>query len=180
LYMDQRSACSRGKSEKRDPSSSVRQIGSTKGSDSGGLAVVVVVVVVVEGSGWIDVLPPRGDRTLESFFGMADSLDGTSWPLLSEMSPPPRNRYISSISLDDRIPFLPINELREKAPPSPSESRNELTSTDPSLYRLRCCDDMEWSFLHEGRRSNGFAAYVHNVKDSNANTKYCPLYTTLL
>jgi len=34
LYMDHRSACSRGKSEKRDPSSSVRQIGSMKDSIS--------------------------------------------------------------------------------------------------------------------------------------------------
>jgi len=47
LYMDHRSACSRGKREKRDPQSSVRQIGSMNDSSS----VVGSVVVRITGCG---------------------------------------------------------------------------------------------------------------------------------
>jgi len=106
LYMDQRSACSRGNSEKRDPSSSVLQIGSMNGlSVSCSVVVMVVAVDVAVGLGiccgddvvsvgcgvQVDVLPPRADSAIDSSFGFDSIGRSSSWPsllLLGRMCPP--------------------------------------------------------------------------------------------
>ena len=65
LYMDQRSACCIGKREKREPSSSVRQIGSMNSSLVVDVDIDVEVEVgVLASTSWavvaLPVLPPRG------------------------------------------------------------------------------------------------------------------------
>jgi len=104
LYMDHRSACSRGKREKRDPQSSVRQIGSMNGNSSsvGGSVFVRITgwggCVCWGGGVCVDVLPPRGELRLlllASFFAF-DS-DGASTVRLSSSlsgrAAPPRSSF---------------------------------------------------------------------------------------
>jgi len=133
--------------------------------------MVVGVVNVEDGGGvWVDVLPPRGDKTLESLV----SLD---WLSASDTISPPRNRYARSVSLCCRrwVPFRVVSsELRKKARLSSlSESRWEAST------RLGCWDGVEWSLRDGCRRSNGLAAFVHDDIYRKSNTNNCRLYAML-